>query len=116
MDCSATSRSLPFSSWSGQPISTTVRTSCPARKARAPTGTFLSNRMRKAVALGEGHNRFHALRRNFKLFGDFRHAQPVVEVIDNRAYWHPRSAQHKSAALHSRPAFYEGAFRPVDSF
>lgn len=48
-------------------ISTNVRTSCPDRKRRTPTGTFLPNRMCNAVTLGVSHNRLDAIRRNFKL-------------------------------------------------
>jgi hypothetical protein len=75
-------RSSPFSSWGRHCISTTVRTSCPDRKRRTPTGTFLSNRMRNSVALGVSHNRLDAIRGQFKLFGDFGNAHAIVEVID----------------------------------
>jgi len=49
------------------------------------TGTFLSNRMRNAMALCVSHNRLDAMGRQFKLFGDFGNAHTKVEVIDNVA-------------------------------
>src|SRR5271157_3960537 len=93
-----------------------VRTSCWDRKRRTPTGTFLSNTMRHAVTLGVGQNRLDTIRRNLKLFHDFGDAHAIVEVIDNRIDRHPRTAQHRSAALHSGLDFDERAFRPVDFF
>jgi len=44
------------------------------RKRRTPTGTFLSNRMRNAVALGVSEDGFDAPDRQLELFGDLRGA------------------------------------------
>jgi hypothetical protein len=66
------------------------------------------------MAICVGHDRFNVLRWDFKLFGDFRDAQAMVEIIDDGAYRHARAAQHGSAALYSRLDFDERAFRPVD--
>ena len=41
---------------------------------RTPAGTFLSNKMRNAVTLGVRQYRLDAIRRDFKLFGNFRDA------------------------------------------
>ncbi len=68
-------------------------------------GTFLSNTMRNAVALGVRQDGLDTIRRNLELFRDLGDAHAVVEVIDNRIGWHPRAAQHWSAPLHSRLDF-----------
>src|ERR1700722_9943857 len=113
---SAIFSSSPFSSCGGQPISTTVRTSCPARNRLTPTGTFLSNRMRNATALGVSQNCLNGILRHLELFRDFGHAYAIIVIIDNRVDRHPRAAQHGSAALHERVHLNQGAFRPVDLF
>jgi hypothetical protein len=64
-------------------------------------GDAFIDRMRNAMALRVSHNRLDAIGRHFKLFGDFGDAHAIVEVIYNGADWHPCSAQHRSAALHS---------------
>src|ERR1022692_1933641 len=111
---SAAFKRSPFSSCGGQLISTTVRTSCPARKPRTPTETFLSNKMRNAMALGVRQNRLNTILGQLELLRDFGHAYAVVEVIDNRVDWHSRAAQHGRAAQHARVDFNQGAQWPVD--
>ena len=66
----------------------------------APTGAFLSNTMSNAVTLGVSQNRLDTIRPNLELFRDFGGAHAIVEVIDNRIDRHPRTARHRSAALH----------------
>ena len=58
--------------------------------------------MRNTMTLGVSQNRLDTIRRKFKLFRDFSDAHAIVEVIHNRGDRHPRTAQHRSAALHSR--------------
>ena len=70
--------------------------------------------MRNAVALGVSQDRLDTIQRNFKLLRDFGDTHPIVEVVDNRVDRHPRTAQHRSAALHSRLDLDAQAFRPVD--
>jgi len=72
------------------------------KKSSTPTGTFLSNRMRNAMALGVSQNRLNRILRHFELFRNSRSAYTMVEVIDNRVYRHPRTAQHGSATLRAR--------------
>src|SRR6266700_416087 len=115
-DASAALRSSPFSSCGCHCISTKVRTSWLVRYRLTPTGTFRSNTMRNAVTLGVGQNRLNMIRRNVKLFRDFRDAHAIVEVIDNRVDRHPRAEQHRSAALHSGLDLDERVGRPVDFF
>jgi len=66
------------------------------------------------MALGVGQDCLDAILRDFKLLRDFSDADAIIEVIDNRADWHPGAPQHRSAALHIRIDFYERALRPVD--
>src|SRR5579863_197716 len=72
--------------------------------------------MRNTLTLGVSQNRRDTIRWNFKLFRDLADTHAIVEVVDNRADRHPRTAQHRSAALHSRLDLDERALRPVDSF
>ena len=98
------------------PVSTKVRTSCPARKRRRPTGTFLSNRMRNAMTVGVAHNCLDAILWNLKLLRDFLDAHAILEVIDNCADRHSRTSQYRSPAMNAWLGFDQGAFRPVDIF
>jgi hypothetical protein len=61
---------------------------------------IISNTMRNAVTLGVSQNRLDTIRPNLELFRDFGGAHAIVEVIDNRIDRHPRTARHRSAALH----------------
>src|ERR1035441_10034448 len=99
---SAALSSSPFSSCGCHRISTKVLTSCAVRKRRTPTGTFLSNTMRNAVAFGVPQNRLNPVRRDFKLLHDLGDAHAIVEVIDNRLHGHSGATQHRRSALHSR--------------
>jgi hypothetical protein len=78
------------------------------------TGTFLSNTMRNAVALGVRQDGFYAVRRNLKLLGNFGGAQAVVEVIDHSVRRHARAAKHRGAAQDSRLNLDQRAVRPVN--
>src|SRR5579863_1854777 len=98
------------------PVSMKVRTSCLDKKRRTPTGTFLSNRMRNAMALGVAHNCLDAILRNLKLLRYFRDADAILEIIDNCADRHSRTSQHRSPTLDAWLAFNQGAFRPVNIF
>src|ERR1700722_982731 len=92
----------------------TVRTSCSRRKARTPTGTLLSNRMRNAMTLGVCQHRFDTIRRYLKLLGNLRDAYAIGKVVDDRADWHPSTTQHGSAALDIRIDLNQGTLRPVN--
>jgi len=72
--------------------------------------------MRNAVTLGVRQDFLDTFRRHFKLFRDFGDAHAIVEVVDDRTYRQPRTAQHRSTAVHSRFDFDERTFRPVDLF
>ena len=61
--------------------------------------------MRNAVTLGVRQYRLDAIRRDFKLFGNFRDADAVVKVVEDRRDRHPRTTQHSSATLNSRLGF-----------
>src|ERR1039457_6981735 len=95
-----------------------VRTSCVTKEAaHSDRNVFiLSNRMRNAMTRSVSQNSLNTIFRNFKLFRDFGHAHTIIEVIDNRVDWHPRTAQHRGTALHSRIDLDQRAFRPVDVF
>ena len=49
------------------------------------------------MAFGVSHDRLDAIRRQFKLFGDFGYAHAIVKVVDDRADWHPRTAQTRQS-------------------
>ena len=82
-DAFAAVGSLPFSNRGGPFNSTAMPTSCPASKRRAPTGAFLSNRMRDAMALGVDQNRLNVVLRHFEPFRDFGDSYAIVAIIDN---------------------------------
>jgi hypothetical protein len=79
------------------------------RKWRTPSGTFLSNRTRNAMALGVRHNRLNLRWRELELLGNLDHSQAVVEIIDNGVNWHTSSAHNRSAAQDSWIGFHQGA-------
>jgi hypothetical protein len=108
-------RSSPFSSCGCHPRSTNLQTSCPDKKRRTPTGTFLSNRMRNSMALGVIENRLYLIGWQFKLLRDLGHANAIVEIIDNRTHRHPRPEQYRRAAMHLRLHFNQRTFRPINS-
>src|SRR5579863_2953682 len=57
--------------------------------------------MRNTVTLGVSKNRLDTIRWDFKLFRDLADTHAIVEVVDSRADRHPRTPQHRSAALRS---------------
>ena len=61
--------------------------------------------MRNAVTLGVSHYRLDAIRRDFKLFGDFRDADAVVKVVNDRRDRHSRATHPRSATLYFRLGF-----------
>jgi len=70
-------------------------------------GTFLSNKMCNAMALGVYDHSFHLLGRKFELLRDFRDGQAIIEIIDYGIHWHTRSTQDWFSGLHPGFAFNE---------
>ena len=76
-----------------------VRTSWPVTKRRTPTGTFLSNTMRNAVALGLGHDGLDRFDRYFKLLRYLGDTDAVFKVVDNGSNRQTGAPQERRAAL-----------------
>jgi hypothetical protein len=70
--------------------------------------------MRNAVTPGPRQNRFDGAQPNLELLGDFRCAQPVIEVINDRADGHSCAAQYRRAALHLRVGLHQRTTLPID--
>src|SRR5580704_3686627 len=69
--------------------------------------------MRNAVTLCVTQSHLDAIRSNFKLLRDFGDAHAIVKVIDNGVDRHPRTEQHRLAAMHLSFDFHQRTPRPV---